>query len=170
METPENLEQLCDLVVKLGATDAKVINANQVEVNHWVRWKCRFGCQSYNTSLMCPPYSPTPDETRALLQEYEYVILFSFKSSTSRNIAAEIERQVFLQGYYAAFALTFGSCHFCDTCNLEAGYCRHPQETRPSMESCGINVFATAANAGYPLTVKTSRDEEYVRFGLLLVT
>jgi predicted metal-binding protein len=169
METLENLKLLCDLAVKLGTTDAKVITTNQVVVNHWVRWKCRFGCPSYNTSLMCPPYSPTPDETRALLQEYEYAILFSFKSSTSRNIAAEIERQVFLQGYHAAFALTFGSCHFCDTCNLEAGYCRHPQETRPSMESCGINVFATAANAGYSLTVKTSRDEEYVRFGLLLV-
>jgi predicted metal-binding protein len=169
MGTLENLEQLCDLVVKLGAIDAKVINTHQVVVNHWVRWKCRFGCQSYNTSLMCPPYTPTPDETRELLQEYKYGILFRFKSSTSRNIAAEIERQVFLQGYPAALALTYGSCHVCESCNLEAGYCRYPQETRPSMESCGINVFTTAENAGYTMTVKTSREEEYVRFGLLLV-
>ncbi len=169
MDPPKDLQQLCDVAVRLGAIDAKVIQVDHVVVNHWVRWKCRFGCNSYNTSLMCPPYSPTPDETRALLQEYEYAILFRFTSSTSRTIAAEIERHVFLQGYYAAFGLTFGSCHVCETCNLTAGYCRHPQETRPSMESCGINVFATAANAGYPLTVKTSRDEEYVRFGLLLV-
>lgn len=169
MKTSENLKSVRNLVIELGATDAKVINTNQVVVNHWVRWKCRFGCPSYNTSLMCPPHSPTPDETRALLGEYEYAILFSFQSSTSRNIAADIERQAFLQGYHAAFALTFGSCHFCDTCNLDAGYCRHPQQTRPSMESCGINVFATAVNAGYSLTVKTSRDQEYTRFGLLLV-
>jgi predicted metal-binding protein len=169
MKASQNLETVRNLVIKLGATDARIIPANQVVVNHWVRWKCRFGCPSYNTSLMCPPHSPTPDETRALLGEYEHAILFSFQSSTSRNIAADIEHQVFLQGYPAALALTFGSCHFCDTCNLDVGYCRHPQQTRPSMEGCGINVFATAANAGYALTVKTSRDQEYTRYGLLLV-
>lgn len=34
MGVTENLEQLCDLVVKLGANDAKVINADQVVVNN----------------------------------------------------------------------------------------------------------------------------------------
>ena len=61
----DDLSGFCDLAIRLGAVDAKVIRADQVVVRNWVRWKCRFGCNSYGKFLMCPPYAPTPEETRA---------------------------------------------------------------------------------------------------------
>ena len=50
----DDLSGFCDLAIRLGAVDAKVIRADQVVVREWVRWKCRFGCNSYGRSLMCP--------------------------------------------------------------------------------------------------------------------
>lgn len=40
-----------------GAMAAKVINPSTVETADWVRWKCRFGCDCYGSSLVCPPRS-----------------------------------------------------------------------------------------------------------------
>lgn len=165
----EDLSKLCDLSVQLGAVDAKVIRADQVVVKEWVRWKCRFGCNSYGKSLMCPPFSPTAEETRALLKDYEYVLLFRSKPSAPKSLAIELERRIFLEGYHAALALASGSCHLCEKCHTDDGYCVKPSEARPSMESCGISVFETARNAGFSIVVLKSKNDEYLRYGLILV-
>jgi len=118
---------------------------------------------------MCPPYGPTPEETRDLLKEYEYALLYRFKPSTPKNFAVELERHIFLEGYHSALAFTAGSCNLCEKCNIEGGTCLKPLEVRPSMESCGISVFETARNAGYKIEVLKSKDEEYLRYGLVLI-
>ena len=164
-----DLTRFCGLAVKLGAVDAKVIRADQVVVKNWVRWKCHFGCDSYGKSLMCPPYSPTPEETLALLKEYEYALLFRSKPDTPKRLAVELERRIFLEGYHAALAFTSGSCNLCKECNLAGGLCVKPLEARPSMESCGISVFETARNAGYKIEVLNSKDQSYLRYGLVLI-
>jgi len=180
MEKKEDLLRFCDLAVKLGAVDAKVIRADQVVVRNWVRWdqvvvrnwvrwKCRFGCSSYGKSLMCPPYTPTPKETQALLKEYKYALLFRFKPSTPKSLAVELERLIFLEGYPAALAFTSGSCRLCEKCNIEGGYCVKPLEARPPMEACGISVFETARNAGYKIEVLKSKRQNYLRYGLVLI-
>ena len=163
----EGLSRFCDLAVEVGAVDAKIIEADQVVVKEWVRWKCHFGCDSYGKSLMCPPHSPSPEETRSLLKEYEYALLFRSKSSAPRTLAVELERRIFLEGYPAALGFTSGSCRLCEECNLKGGYCVKPFEARPSMESCGISVFDTGKNAGYEMKVLKTREEEYLRYGLV---
>jgi len=163
------LAGLCDLAVELGAADAKMMRADQTVVKQWVRWKCHFGCDSYGKSLMCPPHSPSPEETKSLLKEYEYALLFRSKSSASRTLAGELERRIFLEGYPAALGFVSGSCRLCEECNLKGGYCIRPFEARPSMESCGISVFDTARNAGYEMKVLKSKQEEYLRYGLILI-
>lgn len=165
----EKFSKFCELAVELGAVDAKIIEANQVVVKNWVRWKCRFGCDQFGKSLMCPPHSPTPKETLALLKEYNFALLFRRKSSNSKNIAIELERKIFLEGNPAALAITDGSCNLCEECNIEYGCCLKPSEARPSMESCGISVFDTARNAGYKMEVLTSKSKEYLRYGLVLI-
>lgn len=165
----KNLQRFCDLAVSLGAVDAKIIRADQVVVKSWVRWKCHFGCDSYGKSLMCPPYSPTPEETLALLKEYEYALLFRHKPSTPKAFAIELERRIFLEGYHAALCFTSGSCHLCEKCNLEEGYCLKPFEARPSMESCGISVFDTASNADFNMEVLKSKEQEYLLYALVLI-
>ncbi len=174
LEDKDQLLRFCDLAIELGAVDAKIIRSDQVVVRNWVRWKCRFGCDSYSRSLMCPPYTPTPEETRTLLEEYEHALLFLCKSSTPKSsvhrLTVELERRVFLEGYHAALGFTSGDCNLCEKCNLQGGYCVKPFEARPSMESCGISVFETARNAGYKIQVLKSREEEYQRYGLVLIT
>jgi predicted metal-binding protein len=166
----EKLQRFCDLAISMGAVDAKIIKADQVVVKNWVRWKCHFGCDSYGKSLMCPPYVPTLEETRNLLKEYEYALLFRHKPSTSKALVVELERCIFLEGYHAAFGFASGSCHLCEKCNLKRGYCLKPFEARPSMESCGISVFDTARNAGFNIQVLKSKDQEYLRYALVLIT
>lgn len=173
MRKRDDLTGFCDLAVDLGAADAKVIETDKVVVRNWVRWKCHFGCNTYGRSLMCPPHTPTPEETRSLIREYEYALLVRFKSSTPKshiqNQTVELERHLFLEGYYSALAFTSGSCHLCDECNLEEGYCVKPRTARPSMESCGISVFETAKEAGYQIETLRSKSEKYFRYSLILL-
>jgi predicted metal-binding protein len=165
----EGLEDLRLSVLESGAEDARIIPVKEVVVAEWPRWKCRYGCPNYGKNLLCPPNSPTPDETRRLLNEYEYAILV--KHDSRRNdqpVLIELERRAFLSNLPKALALGSGRCRLCDECNT-SGRCVHPGQARPSMEACGIDVFSTAHNAGYEMTVKTAKDQSYSRFSLLLL-
>jgi len=37
------------------------------------------------------------------------------------------------------------------------------------MESCGISVFETVRNAGYEIEVLTSKEQEFLAYGLVLI-
>lgn len=178
-ELERDLERLRELALKLGASEAKPIPAHAVVVRNWVRWKCRFGCSEYGKRLTCPPYSPTPEETERVLSEYGICLLVRFGPCREagyedgvnvHEAMFQLEREAFLAGYYAAFSLACGPCPYCDECNVKEGACRHPERARPSMEACGIDVYATARNAGYELSVITSYDQRPTFFGLLLLT
>ena len=57
----------CQMAKEMGVTLAKVISPQTVVTAEWVRFKCQYGCGGYGKRLTCPPYSPTPDETRKIL-------------------------------------------------------------------------------------------------------
>jgi len=165
----EGLEALRLSVLGSGVEDARIISVKDVVVAEWPRWKCRFGCPNYGKSLLCPPNSPTPDETRRLLKEYEYAILVKNESSKNDHpVLIELERRAFLSNLPKSLALGSGRCRLCNECNISGG-CVHPEQARPSMEACGIDVFSTALKAGYEMTVKTAKDQSYSRFSLLLL-
>lgn len=45
-------------------------------VDERVRLKCRVPlCEHYGSNLMCPPFVPTPDETRAVLARYDKALV-----------------------------------------------------------------------------------------------
>jgi predicted metal-binding protein len=169
MEENEGLSRFVDLAVQLGAVDAKVITADQIQVSKGARWKCRFGCPQYGKSLMCPPYTSTLEEIRSLLQEYRYALLFRVKPSTSPNLAVELERQIFLSGHPSAIAFSADTCKLCEFCDVDKGHCVKPSEARPTMEACGIDVFESVKKAGYDIEVLTSKDQEYFYYGLVLI-
>ncbi|MEM2905393.1 MAG: DUF2284 domain-containing protein [Candidatus Bathyarchaeia archaeon] len=169
-ENSTDLTKLPELAVEVGAADARLMKTRDIAVREWVRWKCRFGCENYGRSLTCPPYSPRPDETRALLQGYEYALLIRVNPDKKlHDLVLTLERALFLRGYHSALGLTAGSCKLCEECNVKGGICLKPREARPSMEACGIDVFTTARNAGYEMKVLTSRDQPYYRIALILV-
>jgi predicted metal-binding protein len=72
---------LKDQALELGATEAKVIPANEIVVENRVVLKCKIGCNNFGKTLMCPPYAPSVDDFRKTLSEYSYALVLKFKSS-----------------------------------------------------------------------------------------
>ena len=162
--------QLCDMVIaKSGVREIKMIRPGDVETAEWVRLKCRFGCDGYGACLVCPPFTPTPQEMRAVLDCYKRAILIHFTPEAEiKATIAELEREIFLAGAWKAFGLGAGPCYFCRTCPVDKG-CRYPERARPSMEGCGIDVFTTVKRAGLPIEVVKTRRQCPNYYGLILV-
>jgi len=167
-------EELWEEMVKSFAREKlsgyRFINPKKVVVEEWVRLKCQFGCDGYGQSLTCPPYAPEPKRTQAVLKEYHLALLLWKKEEYQRlrHIAAQMERTLFLAGYYKALALPAGPCELCNPCPCTYP-CRHPEYARPSMEACGIDVYATVRQFGFPLEVVRSHLHCANYYALILV-
>jgi predicted metal-binding protein len=171
MENEFKLDDFKELAIKKGAADARLIKVDQIKVADWVYWKCRYGCDGYGKTLTCPPYSPTPNQTRQLLKGYEYALLLKYDSTDDYpKLLAELEREAFLRGIYSAWGLSSGRCRLCENCTTNPGKCRHPEIARPAMEAIGIDVFATALEAGYDMRVMTSKKDAFQRICMILLT
>jgi len=165
---PAQFKSLVKRIIDLGAVEAKVIKASSVVTAGWVRLKCQYGCGGYGSSLCCPPKTPTPEQTRKVIDGYETALLAHFGMNGSATKAmVTLERETFLQGHYRAFAFGAGPCMLCKSCPEDG--CKHPDQARPSMEACGIDVFATARGNGYPIQVVQDEGSEQNYYGLLLV-
>ncbi len=155
--------------VTFGAESARLIRTSTIATAPWVRLKCQYGCDGYGTSLCCPPHTPTPDQTRKVVDSYERAILFEAGRREPKKIAVRLEREAFLAGYYKAFGLGSGPCSLCrQACAFEEG-CRHSEQARPSMEACGIDVFATVRANGFTIDVVREEDDEQHYFGVVLL-
>lgn len=184
-------EELEKMAFKDGACIIQPINPSEVVVGNWVRLKCQYGCPSYGKKLSCPPYSPTPDDTRKILEEYSKAYLIGYSGSIFKEDGKEkfdeifpkalkkirksiidLERHAFLSGYYKTFVYGFcGPCTLCKKCSAYKGVvtCKLPKESRPSMEASGMDVFKTVRNAGLELEVQNEIDQEDLRMYTLLL-
>jgi predicted metal-binding protein len=169
------------LALERGASDAVVVTPEQVITAEWVRMKCLYGGCTAARCLTCPPLSPEPERTRRLLDEYETILLLRLDvppaqagewlawSRRKAQIALDLERELFLGGRFKAFAIAGGR-----PCTLEEA-CGRPQEcdcrelVRPGPAGCGIDVFTTSRNAGWPLAVVRGTADPYHLFALVLV-
>jgi len=170
----KTLEIYCKKALELGIDGVKVIDPRSIVTAEWVRMKCQFGCPSFGTSLCCPPHTPTPDVTRKVIDFYEKAILFhrrlkkGERSKGFNETVVRLEIEVFLDGYYKAWSMGSGPCRLCKECDPN-GLCKHGYEARPSMESCGIDVFKTARSNGFPIEVVRTHEEERNIYGVILV-
>ena len=150
MAASQEIATFCKSACRRGAKDAVVISPRKMVTAAWVRLRCQYGCSEYGQCLTCPPYSPTPEMTRKVLDEYQTAILLHGKEGRAlRKIACALELEIFLAGYYKAFAFPCGPCWMCKTCGAVrrrggVAECKHPDLARPSMEAAGIDVYATA--------------------------
>ena len=71
------------LAKEKGATDAKIIPANQIAIEDRVVLKCKIGCNHYGETLACPPYTPTAEQFRKIVAEYNYAMFMKFTTSAS---------------------------------------------------------------------------------------
>ena len=160
--------EIVKAAIELGAKKAKIVSPRRVVTAHWVRWKCSYGCSGYQSNLMCPPYTPLPDETRKMLDQYKRAVLFEANKGQPKKIAPALEKKLFLHGFYKAFGLGAGPCRYCKECAFEEG-CRKPELARPSMEASGIDVFATARRHGFKINVVRDENDPQHYFGLVLI-
>lgn len=163
--------QLCEMAKrKPGVKDACIISPPQVETAAWVRLKCQFGCDGFGQCLVCPPFTPTPQQMREVLGAYHRAVLLHCQPDADvKAIVAELERKIFLKGFWKAFGLGAGPCYFCRTCPIEEKQCRHADRARPSMEACGIDVFSTVKKFGFPIEVVRTTRQCPNYYGLILI-
>lgn len=165
--TPE--QQVMGKIKSLPIQSATFLDPKDVVTAEWVVDHCRFGCSSYGTKC-CPPNSPTCDESKTRFQAYSKAILIEGQppGRSFQQIMLQAEKIAFKQGYYKAFVYWAGPCDLCTEC-------KPPDPpltctaTRPSMESAGIDVFATVRKQGIELRTLRDRNEYVKYFGLLLL-
>lgn len=180
-----DLARLAARAEQLGATASRVAEVAKIRTGAWTRMKCQFGCPNYGATLCCPPYTPDFEQTQKFLAEYKYGLIVEYtvniegvKPEDFGKVDAQVgkgllellltlERDAFLMNHYRAFALKAGRCRLCDKCNLHK--CVHPTQARPSLEACGIDVFALAQDNGFDMKVITGPVKELKIYGMLLV-
>lgn len=175
-----DLKKYCSVAVEAGATHAKQIHPSSVVTAPWVRLKCQFGCPGYGRGLCCPPLTPTSEQTRAILDCYQRAILFHVeipdmvqKTKDYENYLdalVQLEGEMFKDQYYRAFLFVAGPCRQCKKCGaLEGKPCASPGRARPSMESCGIDVYQTARNNGFSIQTLREKTDTNNRYCLMMV-
>jgi len=163
--------------MELGASMAKVIPADWVQIDERVRLKCSVPlCPNYGKCHFCPPHTPSPEFMSKALSRYRHAVVFALEiipvdhfsvRSTQRHAAAEwsrkcfeivgnVETLAFGSGYYLAMGFTQGSCRraLCgqDQCLvLEGGSCPYPLKARPSMEAVGIDVYGLVTRVDWEI-------------------
>jgi predicted metal-binding protein len=85
------------------------------------------------------------------------------------EIVEAVESAAFKRGMCFAAGLVGGSCVLCERCvgDNSSKACRHPFRARPPMEAVGIDVVKTAANAGLPIHLSSSKNVVWT--GLVLL-
>ncbi len=98
-------------------------------------------------------------DVAALYESKKFMDIYNKTFSPIRlklhRIVNKVEAQASMLGYRFATGFKAGSCKLCPECTVRnpKGICRHPYQSRPSMEAVGIDVFKTAKNAGLPFEI-----------------
>ena len=184
----EELEEYKRKSIELGASRAKIIGTDKIQVDDRVILKCQIPrCFGYGVGAHCPPNTLKPAELRKHLENYSWAIFFTIdvppeviirdKATIKERvdvyqkvykIVSDIESAAFYDGHYLAFGFAAGSCRhtFCgleDNClAMEGKKCRFSLRARPSMEAVGIDVYKMISQSGwdiYPIASNAKAEE-----------
>ncbi len=161
--------------------DFQWIQPGAIITGHWVRAKCLYGCPRYGQKACCPPEVPAVSECVNFFKDYKSGLFFHFSRKFKKpemrfswfreanRRVLNLEKEVFLSGFYKAFAFPPAPCNLCGRCQESKRECRQPLASRPTLEAFCVDVFATARKMGYEIQVLKGYEEEMNRFGLLLI-
>jgi predicted metal-binding protein len=175
----KDLEKYCQLALDLGATDAKMISANDIIIDPRVRARCFSPrCPDYGTNINCPPYAVDLEVARKCLGNYKYGIFILLRVPAEEHagkdyyqasqhpvpgaikmyeMVAKVQSAAFYDGYHLAIAFGGGpSCKraFCpemECSGIQGEACRFVLQVTPSMHSVGMDVFTMATKAGWKI-------------------
>lgn len=168
----------------LGFQEIHSLRTSDIVIARWVGLKCRYGCANYNTNWCCPPAAPSLESVRELLSDYETALLLVrehkndhfYRNSTEKRRSqikqwkstVALERRLFLMGYYKAFGLPAETCALCKKCSYP-DRCKFPNDKRPAVEACSIDVFATIKRLGKSFELAVNVKDEYNSYSLMLL-
>lgn len=142
---------------------------SRIRAEAWVRAKCNYGCAMFGKRWSCPPHAMNQDEFEELIGCYSRALLVAgqppLKDFQEKLLA--LEREAFLRGFKKALVFSGGPCCWCESCDDTK--CRFPEKRRPSLESCGCDVFALAESCGIKIAPLRNSDEFVQYVGLLLI-
>ena len=172
-ENTQKLKALLQDAQQSGASEAKIISARDIVVDHHLADMCREPrCENYGLSKSCPPHVSGPTVFKQALEKFSQAVFFKIDvpseilySSERREvfqllheIASGIETSAVKMGFVDARAYAGGSCKkiFCHDHGeclalSEKGKCRNPQHARPSMSGFGVNVAKLFKTAGWKM-------------------
>ncbi len=134
---------------KRGAVKAQVIRARTISLGNWTRLQCQFGCQHFGQRFTCPTFTPTTQEMSNILIDYDKALVIEAKDSSEvHELVLGLETHFKSLGYKKAFALEALPCALCEDCTVDT-HCQYPDQARPTMHGCGIDVSQTMSNIGW---------------------
>lgn len=162
-----------------GKAEGRVISPKEVVVDVRAREKCSFPICYGHSTVRCPPYSPTAEETGRLLTEYEYGILIRLRVDPKemswpgypgvtwetlnehRRTVGRTQALAMELGYHKSRGYSAGPCTGCgmfgpmwdpkrDKCAVLHGKpCKAGLFASSAMEACGIDVYRTIEKFGW---------------------
>lgn len=149
-------ESLVEKAIELGATEAKLIDTDQVVFDPRSHLKCRFGCNRWGKFWTCPPnLSLSPEMFIDAFKQYiKGVVIKTADPKAGQEVAIAIEKEAMIsQGCQFAFALAL--CVQCEECAYPEP-CLYPHLARPAMDAYGVDIGKTLE----PLGFKVEFDKE----------
>ncbi len=136
---------------KRGAIGAKIIRARTIALGNWTRLKCQFGCPHFGRLHTCPTFTPTTQEMSDILMDYDKALVVEANDSSKvHELVLGLEIHYKALGFSKAFALEARPCELCEVCTVET-HCEYPEQARPTMQGCGIDVSKTLTNIGWKM-------------------
>ena len=168
-QAAQSLFSLKNHALTHGFFAAVELDPADIRSEAWVRAKCAYGCPEYGRRWSCPPNSLDQAGFEELLAGYSRALLVAGQPPLKdfQGHLLELEKEAFLSGFKKSLVFSGGPCCWCETCPPDR--CSHPEKRRPSLESCGCDVFALAERYGIPVAPLRQSDDFVQYVGLLLV-
>ncbi|MDJ0913824.1 MAG: DUF2284 domain-containing protein [Desulfobacterales bacterium] len=145
----KKFDNLVDKAIELGASEAKMVETQQIVFDPRSYLKCRFGCNRWGQYWTCPPnLSISPESFMEAFERYETAIIIKTTDpKVGQTVTLGIEKEAMLSmGCSFAFAMVL--CVECEECACPDP-CRYPHLARPSMDAYGIDIGKTVAPLGF---------------------
>ncbi len=158
------MDKIKAILDKYNLHEVVAVDLSTVHITEDVRAACeKNDCGHYGKNYMCPPYLGSLEECGKMIYSYKKGILFSqvhfFKDRKEykhyndiikgfTKINDKIHREIRGAGIDGS-VLSSGSCTLCKTCALlEELPCRFPDDAKPSLEGCGVDVVQLSKTTG----------------------
>lgn len=150
---------------EIGFTACREFDPALLVPEERIREYCRENkCGSYGKNYTCPPHVGTLEELAERLKEYRNGLLLQYakeidaKNNLKRVLRTKndfhrmilrMEADLRQHGIERMWGMTGGNCGLCRTCKVNKNKpCKHPDESRVSLEAIGIDVMALLEKIG----------------------